>query len=331
MNKNDENFQRKFSFKVKYFTFIFNIIFSFELINNKKKNMDKIPNISVFLPIYNKELYLKISIGSIMKQTLQNLEIITVNDGSTDNTLNVLKKLAKKDPRIKIINNDRNHGLLYSRAMGILNSTGEYVMNLDPDDKFEGQNNLKLLYNKVKTFNLDYIHYLIKRIPKDKSQIEICNKLNKMQLNIKDYLITNKLIKRKIILKAFKDFIKYIYKDKWNYHEDHIWNLLIKKYSNSFKIIKKYIYIYIKNNKSLNFNKNNEIETKNQIYRLKMLFEINKNLTLFEFNNYYKTIIISYNNLFIKNKEIIKKIIIIYLNAIKFYNNNNTLFNKINY
>ena len=110
----------------------------------------KIPNISIFLPIYNKALFLNRSIKSIQKQTLKNIEIVAVNDFSTDDSLKILKKLYKKDKKIKIINNDRNHGLLYSRAMGILNCTGEYLLNLDPDDKFYNLRNLEYLYNIVK-------------------------------------------------------------------------------------------------------------------------------------------------------------------------------------
>ena len=95
------------------------------------------PKISVFLPIYNKEKFLYRSIGSIQNQTLKKIEIIPVNDCSEDNTLDILKKIAKNDKRIKIVNNPKNRGLLYSRAMGIINSRGEYIMNLDPDDELK--------------------------------------------------------------------------------------------------------------------------------------------------------------------------------------------------
>lgn len=86
-----------------------------------KRNINNIqPKISIFLPIYNKAKFLNKSIGSLQKQTLRNIEIIPVNDCSEDNSLEILKKMAKRDSRIKVINNDRNRGLLYSRAMGIL-------------------------------------------------------------------------------------------------------------------------------------------------------------------------------------------------------------------
>ena len=124
-------------------------------------SFNNIPNISIFLPIYNKGIYLKKGIESLQAQTLKDIEIVAINDGSTDNSLKILKKLSKSDKRIKIINNDRNHGPFYSRAMGIINSTGEYMMNLDADDKLINYNSLKLIYNKITPINDGYLRYLI--------------------------------------------------------------------------------------------------------------------------------------------------------------------------
>jgi glycosyltransferase involved in cell wall biosynthesis len=202
-----------------------------------------IAKVSVFLPIYNKEKFLFRSINSIQSQSLKNIEIIAVNDGSTDNSLKILRKLSKKDKRIKLINNDRNHGLLYSRAMGIINSSGEYLLNLDPDDKLESNSDLKILYNKAKKSKLDYILYLLKRVPRFKSEIKDCKLRNQLQLQSEDFLITNKFIKRKILLKAYKFFKSDIYKFKWDYHEDNIWNILTRVYGQTNKIVNKYIYI----------------------------------------------------------------------------------------
>ena len=120
------------------------------------------PKISIFLPIYNKENYLVNSIQSLQNQTLKDIEIVAVNDCSNDSSLEILTNLAKNDERIKIVNNDKNHGLLYSRAMGILNSTGEYLMNLDPDDVIYGEDSLEYLYNQSKIYNLDIISFYVK-------------------------------------------------------------------------------------------------------------------------------------------------------------------------
>ena len=124
------------------------------------------------MPIYNKEKYINKSIKSLQNQTLKDIEIIAVNDCSDDKTLNELINLSNNDNRIKIVNNDRNHGLLYSRAMGILNSTGEYLMNLDPDDELEGEDNLEYLYNMTRVSHADIILFGILRKNFNKAYIK---------------------------------------------------------------------------------------------------------------------------------------------------------------
>ena len=229
----------------------------------------KIPKVSVFLPIYNKELYLNRSINSIQKQTLKEIEIVAVNDGSTDYSFKILKKLAKNDNRIKIINNDRNHGLLYSRAMGIINSTGEYLMNLDPDDKLQGKNNLAILYYYSKKYNLDFLRFLHKRLPKSLLDINFCKSTDKRQLKIADGWITNKLIKKQVFMKAYNNFKNKIYLYKWNYREDNIWSKLIYRYTKTNMTLKKTIYLIKRNNESLMATiKSNKIEIRNRLYRL---------------------------------------------------------------
>ena len=131
------------------------------------------------MPIYNKELFLERSISSIQKQSLKNLEILLVNDCSTDNSLKILKKFSKNDYRIKVINNDRNHGLLYSRAMGILNSTGEYLLNLDPDDMYSNKFVLEILYKKAKKNKTDLIIFKLKKLYINKIEISQLNKIIK--------------------------------------------------------------------------------------------------------------------------------------------------------
>ena len=281
----------------------------------------KLPKVSVFLPIYNKGFYINRSINSIQKQTMKDIEIVAVNDGSTDYSLKILKQLSKNDNRIKIINNDRNHGLLYSRAMGIINSSGEYVMNLDPDDKLEGKNNLAVLYYYSKKLNLDFLRFLHKRIPKNHLEINFCKSLDKKQLKGQDFWITNKFIKRKVIMKAYNDFKNKIYLYKWNYHEDNIWSKLIKKYSNSTFIYQKYIYLILRNNKSLMSKiKSNKIEIRNRLYRLETYSELNLVNLMFikkELKFVKRTIQVPSYSI---DKELRKKIIRLYYKYINLMN-----------
>jgi glycosyltransferase involved in cell wall biosynthesis len=206
-------------------TFFLFIFFYNEKIKNLKELEKDKPKISIFLPIYNKEKYLERSIGSIQKQTLRDIEIIPVNDGSTDNSLNILEKLAKKDSRIIIINNEKNSGSLYSRGMGILKSKGEYLMCLDPDDQIRGFNSLKYLYDKAKTLNVDIISFFILYLPgKAKSdnysnfneiikQPELYMKAFDKKGLLSDFYITNKLIKREVLKVPLKHS-KNIYLEK---------------------------------------------------------------------------------------------------------------------
>ena len=312
-----------------FLIFMFLILFlTKNVLKNKSINQQYIPKVSIFLPIYNKNQFLKRSIGSIQNQTLKDVEIIAVNDGSTDRTLHDLKKLAKKDIRIKIVNNDRNHGLLYSRAMGILNCTGEYVMNLDPDDRLEGDDNLEVLYKISKASDLDLLRYLIKIIPLNDYQIEESNKFNKNQFNMLDFFITNKFVKKKTILKAYEIFKSRIFSNKWNFHEDNIWNFLIRRSANTSSDINKFIYIYKMNDQSLMINKN-IVEIKNRLYLMKAFQELN--IKFYDMFQFFGSTIRRCNNLILRDIEIKKKFIHISIHLFELYINNNFIIKSIKY
>ena len=90
------------------------------------------PAISVLMPVYNGEKYLKQAIDSILSQTFTNFELITINDGSKDNSLNILK--SYNDPRLIIINNEINKGLIESLNIGLAQCKGMYTARFDHDD-----------------------------------------------------------------------------------------------------------------------------------------------------------------------------------------------------
>ena len=306
------------------------------------------PKISIFIPIYNKERYIKRCIESIQNQTLKNIEIIAVNDYSNDSSLDIIKECSKNDSRIKIVNNDKNYGLLYSRAMGILNSTGEYLMNLDPDDELEGSDNLEFLYNKVKKIKIDIISFATFFKYNEKVIIK-CSKFHKIYRqpkifessfdsnnNLIDFLIWNKLIKREIYFQAYEFFKSQIYGEKWNYHEDNIWSILVNKYAKTMICVNKLIYIYNEIKDSLMKNRYDLMELNNLIYRhlmYKKIFTTEKEnkfiiaeyLEMFYFieksDNFHKII---KNNIKIK-AQIIK----ISINFIKYYSYSDMVNQKI--
>ena len=194
----------------------------------------------------------------------------------------ILKQLAKEDQRIKIINNKENRGLLFSRAMGILNSSGEYLLNLDPDDEFEGDDNLEYLYKKTRNSKIDVISFATFFKGRNRVMLK-CSNFHHVQYQpelflsafnssnrLDDYLIWNKLIRKEVYLKAYTFFKDKIYSHKWNYHEDNIWSILVHKYANSLSCIKKIIYIYNEYPDSLMKNRFNLIDLNNLIYRHEM-------------------------------------------------------------
>lgn len=111
------------------------------------------PKVSVIIPIYNMEAYLREALDSVIKQTLRDIEIICVNDGSTDYTQLILEEYSWKDQRIKVISQS-NHGVAYSRNTAVSKATGEYLYFLDPDDWIPDERVLEDLYRTAKDQNV---------------------------------------------------------------------------------------------------------------------------------------------------------------------------------
>lgn len=310
------------------------------------QNISKI-KISIFIPIYNTEGYIYKSIKSIITQTLTDIEIIAINDYSSDNSLKILLEFAKNDKRIKIINNDKNMGLLYSRAMGILSSSGEYLLNLDSDDELKGYNTLKNLYYKAKRYNLDIINFVFKDKKQNKNinnckkintvlqQSELFNSIFNKQNEITDYNIWNKLIRREIFIKAYNTFKEEIYNWKWNYYEDDIWNILINKYAKSKICVNRMIYIYNYDQRSLMNNKRGLIEFQNLIYRHEMYKKIfstkeNEKYLIAEYLFLFNRIKLQINALIILNSQKINiQIINIFKNFLHNYKCSTDIRNNI--
>lgn len=110
--------------------------------------------ISVIVPVYNVEKYLDRSLASLCKQTLKEIEIICIDDCSTDNSLGILNKYAEKDTRIKVISLDKNSGAAIARNKGLEIAQGEYLGFMDSDDEIDPDYYEKL-YNKAITENAD--------------------------------------------------------------------------------------------------------------------------------------------------------------------------------
>ncbi len=109
--------------------------------------------ISVIIPIYNAYDYLRPAMDSVIDQTLKEIEIICIDDGSTDHSLDIIKEYQAQDPRVKIVT-ENNAGVSIARNKGIIRARGEYVIFLDADDFFE-LTLLEKLYGIAKKYDLD--------------------------------------------------------------------------------------------------------------------------------------------------------------------------------
>jgi len=159
--------------------------------------------ITVIINVYNGEKYIRKCLDSIINQTYKDLEILIINDGSTDKTLSICK--SYKDKRIRIITT-KNQGLSLSRNVGLDNAKGDYIYFVDVDDFIE----------------LDTIEYLYKLSKKYKADITTCK-----ALDIYDYNFEVKDNKENIEVISSKEMLKYVLLS--THKAVCIWNKLIKK------------------------------------------------------------------------------------------------------
>ena len=118
--------------------------------------------VSIIIPVYNKQKYLKKSIQSILEQTYDNFELIIVNDGSTDNSSEICHDFQKIDQRVRVIDIE-NNGVSNARNVGISNANGDYIQFIDADD-YAANNMLENLVNIANIYNPDVIVNGIEKI-----------------------------------------------------------------------------------------------------------------------------------------------------------------------
>ena len=123
------------------------------------------PKVSIIIPTYNVENYLRECMESVTRQTLKDIEIICINDGSTDGSLQILKEYANKDSRIVLVDK-KNEGYGVGMNIGLDKATGEYIGIVEPDD-FVPLNMYEDLYNAAKENDLDFVKADFYRFTRD--------------------------------------------------------------------------------------------------------------------------------------------------------------------
>ncbi len=168
--------------------------------------------VSIIVPVYNVEKYLRECLDSLIGQTLKDIEIITINDGSPDNSLQILEEYATKDPRVKIINQE-NAGLSAARNRGLSEASGEYVAFIDSDDWVDADF-CERLYNAAQKDEADIAAggvVLYKNPQKSKKHISyqkncvykgIKEKYYKLLFGAAHCYVCNKIYRREALIKS---------------------------------------------------------------------------------------------------------------------------------
>ena len=238
-----------------------------------------IPKISIILPTYNGSKYIRKSIDSCLNQTYKNLELIIVDDGSSDKTPEIIK--SYKDIRIKYIRHKKNKGLPFALNTGFANATGEYLTWTSDDNQYLPEAIEKMLsyLNSDKKIDFVYANYFNHILETDK----------KLLVEMKD---SNDLIRENIVGPCFL-YSRIVYKNIGDYNTKYF---LVEDYEYWIRVSRKYslvhcpypLYIYRNHSKSL---------TNNSYWEVRLFDSILK-----------------YQNNFITLSELAKKIISFFIN-----------------
>ena len=174
------------------------------------------PKLSIIIPVHNAELFLRECLDSVINQTFKDIEIIIINDCSPDNSESIILEYMSKDPRIKYVKHDLNKGTYHSRETGAFNSSGEYLLYVDPDDFIDltfcekllpliNQNPDCIIYNfqAIKDGEITVKPWFNKNLHNFTKPFELFNAFTQ-NITPPHHLI-QKIYKREFLLKVYKE------------------------------------------------------------------------------------------------------------------------------
>ena len=255
---------------IKKFNHYIDICVKGKLLNNSNQILSNDPKISVIMPLYKGGKYLHYSLRSIENQKMRDIEIILVDDNSQDDTPLIIEKYMKEDSRIKLIKNEVNRKVLYSKSIGALNAKGKYIIELDQDDIFIRDDLFNILYDEAEKNKLDIIqfrditknnfhlnpktivncvgrHYIFPKSNQYKTQPEL---KDTMYTNNNIFLLWGLLINTKIYKKAIYYLWNIIINYKIIFHEDYIILFMIIIFSKNYKYLNIFSMIHLNNLRS---------------------------------------------------------------------------------
>ncbi len=219
---------------------------------HKMRNQPRVINdkVSVIIPVYNVEPWLAECLDSLINQTYENIEIICVNDGSKDKSLDILKEYQQKDGRIVVID-QKNQGASAARNAGIRASTGNYITFVDSDD-YVDLSTYELCMNKISETGADVLEFDYIYFPNRDNNRAISTKVYKNNsfaaITNNDYnnFIWNKVYKRSLIVDNGIYF-----REDVSYCEDDLFILMLYPKANNIVPLSQKLYYYRQRENSL--------------------------------------------------------------------------------
>ena len=236
--------------------------------------------VSIIIPAYNSEKFIRRCLDSVVNQIYKNIEIIVVDDASTDNTEKIIKEYAEKDNRIRPFYSSENKGVSFSRNIGLKASTGEYIMFVDSDDELT-KDAIRRMVDIANKYNSDYVdsYQIIKYAKNNKEYMFTEFKLPKKHLVLGSIENNPKIINMYMYIKGKlikKNLINdLLFDESLKIYEDLVFEQTIKSKVRNYVMINKPIYVYYEREDSLV----NSLGKKHECYlrASKLVKEIYKN------------------------------------------------------
>lgn len=225
--------------------------------------------VSVIMPAYNCEKYIEDAINSVLEQTYSNLELIVIDDGSKDKTIDIIKRISKQDDRVKLVKNEKNLGVSATRNKGISLAKGDWIAFLDSDDIWKKTKLEKQMQNANKTgaqFLFTGVTYINEDGEPYSGIFEVPSIVSYKKL-LRQNVITCSSV---LIKKRFFDTIKM---EKDDMHEDYaVWLRILKTGICAYGINEPLIIYRI----SRNSKSGNKIKTIKMTYKVFRFIGINQ-------------------------------------------------------
>jgi len=201
------------------------------------------PFFSIIVPVYNTAFLLRRCLVSVLNQTFDDIEVIIVNDGSTDDSVSVIEEYRCIDDRIVVVNKERNESLLAARITGMDHATGNYILFVDSDD-YVVENQCELLKSYIEIKPVDIIEFGYKRVPSEEvfvpERFEGDSRVEAILRETINHTIWNKCYSRKLIGNARKNMELFY----CNMSEDLYFSVLFQFYAKSYSQINDVLYFY---------------------------------------------------------------------------------------